>query len=521
MLNGYIWYTLHTQREEDLRARARRRQVDAEPRRRGSTADRARRAGRRRRPPGTPGGPVFAATASAGLLVSLDVSVANALLPAIGSDFGGTGRAALSWVITGYAIVFAAALVPAGRIADRAGRRRTYLGGMAVFALGSLLCALAPVLGVLLLGRVVQGLGAAAASPASLALLLAASGPRQRAVQAARWTGAAAVGLCLGPLLGGALTDLGGWRWAFLFTIPAVAGVALMARAVLPETRRHPGRRLPDPMGAGMLAAAAAALSLVLSQSTAWGAFSAPSLGALGVAIVLAWAFVRRSRRVAEPLLQLSLLRNRQVVAAALVTGCYAAGFFGFLLTFMVFAVGHWQLSVAGAGAAVLVPGAVVVALTFQVGHLAERVGYRPTLATGASIMAAALLFCATALGGNQAQARWLLVGPVLGVGIGLCYPVLAGAAVHGLSVGELASASAINQCARQLGAAVGVAASVGVLGIAPTPDLSHVHASWLLAAGCCVAAAIAATLFPSPPRASVAATATAPSTALAEEGAA
>ncbi len=120
---------------------------------------------------------VFAVTAGGGLLVALDVSVANALMPAIGADFHGDGRAAVSWVITAYAIVFAATLVPAGRIADRAGRRRTYLGGLAVFALGSVLCGVAPSLPVLVIGRAVQGLGAAAASPASLGLLLAAPRP--------------------------------------------------------------------------------------------------------------------------------------------------------------------------------------------------------------------------------------------------------------------------------------------------------------------------------------------------------
>ena len=125
----------------------------------------------------TPQRGVFAVTAAGGLLVSLDVSVANALMPAIGADFQGDGRAAVSWVITAYAIVFAAALVPAGRIADRAGRRRTYLGGLAVFALGSVACGVAPSLPALVAGRAVQGLGAAAASPASLGLLLGAVGP--------------------------------------------------------------------------------------------------------------------------------------------------------------------------------------------------------------------------------------------------------------------------------------------------------------------------------------------------------
>ena len=166
----------------------------------------------------------------------------------------------------------------------------------------------------------------------------------------------------------------------------------------------------------------------------------------------------------------------------------------------MLFTVDQWRLSLAQAGAAVLVPGLVVVVLTIQVGRVAERVGHRLTLATGASLMAAALLACAATLGGQHAQARWLLIGPVLGIGIGLCYPVLAGAAVHGLDEADLGAASAMNQCARQLGAAVGIAAAVGVLGADPVPDLGHVHAAWLLAALFCIAAAGAAALIPSTP---------------------
>jgi len=422
--------------------------------------------------------------------------VANTLMPAIGQDFAGESRAALAWVITGYAIVFAAALVPAGRIADRAGRRRTYVGGLGVFAFGSLVCGVAPNLEVLLAGRFIQGLGAAAASPASLGLLLAACDARHRATYAARWTGAAAVGVCLGPFVGGVFTAAGDWRWAFLVNLPIVAALMVAAPRLLPETPRHPGRRLPDPVGAGMFAAAAAAASLALSETSTWGMTSLRTLGVLGLGVLLSLGFVRRSRRVAAPMLDLTLLRNRRVVAAAVVAACYAAAFFGFLLTFMLFTVEHWQLSLVQAGETVLVPGVVVVVLTTHVGRAVEWLGHRVLLTVGAALMAAALA-SATTLDGGGFEARWLLIGPVLGMGIGLCYPVLAGAAVHGLAAADLAAATAINQCARQIGAAIGVAAAVGVLGRAPIPDLAHFHAAWLVGAIFCVAAVAAAVLIP------------------------
>ncbi len=438
----------------------------------------------------------FAVTAAGALLVSLDVSVANALMPAIGADFRGDGRAAVSWVITAYAIVFAAALVPAGRVADRTGRRQTYLGGLVVFGLGSVVCGLAPTLGVLLAGRVVQGVGAAAASPASLGLLLAATDARERATHAARWTGAAALGMTLGPFVGGALTTLGDWRWAFLVNVPIVAATALAAPRVLPETPRHPGRRLPDPLGAVLLTVGAAALTLGLSQVSDWGVLDPRTTGsALTGGVLLLW-FVRRSGRVAEPLLDLGLLRRRRVAGAAAMTFLYAAGLFAVLLSFMLFFVDRWDLDLVQAGAAVVPMGLVVVLLTTRVGRLADLVGYRAPLATGASLMAVGLVLSAVTLSGDHFAARWLALAVVIGIGVGLCYPLLAAAAVHGLASADLAAASALNQSARQLGAALGAATAVGVLGSAGVPSLGRYHAVWLLAAGfCALAAAVSAVL--------------------------
>lgn len=437
----------------------------------------------------------FAVTAAGGLLVSLDVSVANALMPAIGADFTGDGRAAVSWVITAYAIVFAAALVPAGRIADRAGRRRTYLGGLAVFALGSVVCGVAPSLPVLIAGRAVQGLGAAAASPASLGLLLAATRERDRATYTARWTGAAALGMTIGPFVGGFLTTLGDWRWAFLVNVPIVAVVAVWAPRMLPETPRHPGRRLPDPIGAVILVGAAAALTLGLSEASDWGL--AHSVQCVAIGLALAVLFVRRSGTVSDPLLDLALLRHRRVAVAGAVSVLYAAALFSMVLSFMLFFVGRWHVDLVQAGAAVVPMGLVVVVLTTRVGRLADLVGYRVPIAAGAALMAVGLCLSAGLLSGDEFAVRWLPLALLMGIGVGLCYPLLAAAAVHGLHQADLAAASGLNQSGRQLGAALGVAMSVGVLGPSTTPSLARFHVVWLVAAGFCALAAAAAVLLP------------------------
>lgn len=443
-----------------------------------------------------PGAAIFALTGLGAFLVSLDVSIANSLLPAIGRSYGGTNRAALSWVIAAYAIAFAAALVPAGRLADRAGRRRIFLGGLLLFALGSVICGLAPTFPLLVVGRVVQGVGAATASPASLGLLLAAAGPKRRAVYTARWGGMGALGIGLGPVLGGLITTGSSWRWAFLVNVPLVAVAVVVGPRLLTETPRHSGRRLPDPAGAVLLAVSAAALTLGISETTSWGLLDPRTIVAIGAGVSLGAVFVRRCTTVADPVLDLMLLRGRQFALVSVITVLYSCGFFGLLFSFVLFLVSAWHLSLLGVGLALLPMTGVVVVLTAGVGHIADRVGFRPPLAIGSCCMAAGLLLSAAVDRGHSFSPVWVPLVVLIGLGIGLCYPLLSAAAVSGLPAGELAAATAVNQCARQLGAALGVAATVCTLGPRTPTPLGRFHDAWILCAlFCALAAATAAAL--------------------------
>jgi NTE family protein len=361
-----------------------------------------------------------------------------------------------------------------------------------VVAAGSALCGCAPGFGLLLTGRIVQGVGAAAASPASMGLLLAATGPAHRSHYAARWTGMAALGVCLGPIVGGALTDVGSWRWAFLVNLPVVASVLLGCR-VLPETPRQPGRALADPLGAVLLAIAAAAVTLGISEASAWGMLGLRTLSALGVGLGLIAIFVRHCTRVDRPLLDLRLLAQRRTALATVTTVLYSSGFFGLLLTFVLFLVGRWQLSLLDSGAALLPMGLVVVALTVRVGRLAARIGFRLPLSVGAGCMALGLSLAAALIGGSHFTATWFPIVVLIGVGIGLCFPLLVAAAIADLPASELAAATAVNQCARQIGAALGIAVAVAVLGSAPVASVERFHTAWLVSGGFCALAALAA----------------------------
>jgi NTE family protein len=443
------------------------------------------------RPAGKPAFAVLLATYAGGFLVSLDVSVANALLPAIGTTFGTRDRATLAWIITAYAIVFAAALVPAGRIADRVGRRRSYLVGLALFAVGSALCGIATDTAMLIAGRIVQGTAAAVVSPVSLGLLLAAVDGARRSTYASRWAGAAALGICAGPILGGTLTTAVGWRWVFLVNLPLVAGIAAAHRR-LAETPRQPGRAVPDLLGALLLAIGTAAITYGVSESPTRGLGDGMVLLGLAGGGVLIWSFVHRSLHVPAPLLDLRLLARRATALAILTTALYSAAFFGLLLTFVLFLVGPWGFSLLGAGLAILPIGLIVAAMTLRVGSLADRVGYRLPLAAGASLMAAGLLV-ATVGFGPRFTPTWLITAVIIGTGIGLCYPLLVAAALVGLPASELAAASAVSQCARQIGAAIGIAVAVAALGPADLPSLAHFHTAWLVATVFCAIAAVSA----------------------------
>ena len=222
-----------------------------------------------------PGRVLAVASAGAGLAF-VDATIVNVAFPDMQADFAGTSLGALSWILNAYNIVFAAFLVAAGRLADLLGRRRTFHAGVVLFTLASALCAVAPTVETLIAARVVQALGAAITVPASLALVLNAYPAAERAHGVALWTAGAALAAGLGPSLGGALVELGGWRLAFLVNLPLGVAAYVAGRRTLVESRA-PGRRtLPDLAGAGVAALAIGALTLGIVQGEEWGWTSVP-----------------------------------------------------------------------------------------------------------------------------------------------------------------------------------------------------------------------------------------------------
>ncbi|HEY7931626.1 MAG TPA: MFS transporter [Acidimicrobiales bacterium] len=430
---------------------------------------------------------IFVVTALGAFMASLDLSIVNVAFPALERAFAHDARATLSWVLTGYSIVFGSLLVVSGRTSDRLGAKRVFFWGLFVFSLGSLLCALAPSVALLIAGRVVQGSGAALVLPASLSLLLASAEPERRAQTVAMWGGLGALAVATGPSLGALLITAFGWRSAFSVNLPLALLAWLVGRRVLiTASPTSSAKTSPDFPGVALITAALALLVLAISEGPSWGWSSASVIGSFGTCVVLLGLFLRRSLAHPEPVLDLSLFHARSFSVANAAVLLYAMGFFSMLLGNILFLTSVWHYSILRAGLAVT-PGPMVVAVVSSAaGRQAARRGFRPVLLTGFVIFSAGLLWYVARVGVTPHFLNlWLPGTLVVGLGIGLTFPVLSAAAVSSLEPQRFAVGSAVNQTARQVGGAIGVAILVVLLGT-PT-SASHAvrnfHHLWLFAA--------------------------------------
>src|SRR6202041_3089945 len=223
---------------------------------------------------------VVGVLALAVFMSSLDLFIVNLAFPYIAKQYTGTSLSSLSWVLNAYTIVFAAVLVPAGRWADRIGRRKLFVGGLVGFTVGSALCGLAPGVAWLIAARVVKAAGAGAMVPASLSLLLAAVPAPGRAKAIGTWSALGALGAALGPVIGGTLVQVN-WRWVFWINVPVGVLAVILAARVVPESRDSASRGRPDLIGAVLLAAAVGLVALALVKAPGWGWGSAGFIGLL------------------------------------------------------------------------------------------------------------------------------------------------------------------------------------------------------------------------------------------------
>jgi len=396
-------------------------------------------------------------------MVSLDLFIVNVAFPRIEADFHGSSAASVSWVLNAYAIVLAALMVSCGRLADRHGRRRTFLAGLLVFSVGSAMCGVAPSLAALVAARVVQAAGAALLLPTSLALLLPEFKPAERPGAIGIWAAVGGVAAAAGPPLGGLLVQAS-WRLVFLVNVPVGLAALVHGARLLRESRDETQER-PDLLGSGLIVISVGVLALALVKAPAWGWGDARTLAALGSAIVGLLAFARRCATHSSPVIDPAIVKVRTFALANVASLFFSAAFAAFLLGDVLFMTSVWHDSVLTAGLS-LAPGPAIAAVFAATsGRYINRLGARVLGTLGIALFGAGCLWWRLRIGAAPDYPGQMLPGLVItGVAVGLALPSLASAAASSLPPARFATGSAVFTMTRQVGFVLGVSILVAIL---------------------------------------------------------
>jgi len=389
------------------------------------------------------------------LVVVIDNTILNTALPTIARVLH-AGTSSLQWITDAYTLCFAALLIPAGALGDQYGRRRSLVGGLTVFALGSLGASLTSSAGVLVAARIVMGLGAAFVMPATLSILNAVFPPKERPQAIAAWSAVAGVGIVIGPTLGGLLLAHFWWGSVFLINVPLVAVALVGVLRTVPETAEPRGRRL-DLLGTALVAAALFALVDAIIEAPVRG-WLTPVTGAEALAGLAALAvFVWWELRIARPLVDLRVFRSGAFSAAAGSVTVVFFALFGslFVLTqYLQLVHGYSPLS-AGLRA---LPFAIAMGAVSPLSTvLAKRVGIRTVIPAGMALMGLGLLDLSTA-GVHTTYPPLALAVAVMGAGMGLVMAPASTTIMTAVPAHQAGAGSAVNDTIREVGGALGVA---------------------------------------------------------------
>jgi EmrB/QacA subfamily drug resistance transporter len=389
-------------------------------------------------------------------MIMLDNTVVNVALPAIQEDLG-VGLSELEWIVTGYALTFAALMLTGGKLADLLGRRLIFVVGLAVFTASSLACGLAGSGDVLIAARIVQGAGAALMNPATLSIITATFPPHQRGTAIGMWAGVSALALAIGPLVGGLLTQHASWHWIFFINVP-IGLIAIAASFVLIDESRDTSevQRLDLP---GLLASAIGLFSLTygLIEGNTYGWTSARIVIAFAVAVLALVTFILLERHQRTPMLDLSLFRNRTFAGANVVMLLVALAMFGVFFFVSLYMQNILGYSAVQAGAAFLPMTLLIVLIAPLAGRTSDRFGSRWLMGAGMTLLATQLFYFSR-LGLHESY--WTLLPAMLigGVGMASVMTPSAAAAMSGVPVDKAGVGSAVLNSARQVGGSVGIA---------------------------------------------------------------
>jgi EmrB/QacA subfamily drug resistance transporter len=404
---------------------------------------------------------ILLATGLAVFAVFLDTTIGFVTFQAIGKTFP-TSPSTLSWVLNAYTLVFGSLLIPAGRLADRIGRRRVFLMGVVVFTIGSMACGLAPNLTWLIAAEALEAAGAALLVPASLALLLRSFDPSRIPVVVAIWGAISAAAGAAGPPIGALLVSHLSWRWAFFLNLPVGIFSYFLARKVLTESKEAEAGPMPDGLTVALLAFGMGCVTLAIVQSNKWGWVDSRTIGAFAFGLALLAFFILRARAIPNPVLQLGLFSNRDFRWANVAAFVFAIGFNAMFISNVLFLTNMWGYSILRAGLAIAVGPAIVAATAARFGKLAGQVGQRAVLIPGGILYAIGGTMLLMLVGTEPAYLTHYLPTVIFtALGVAMCLPQFSSAAAATLPADQYASGSAVTQATRYLGGSFGVAAVI------------------------------------------------------------
>jgi len=427
-------------------------------------------------------------------LIALEITIISVALPEIEAAFPESSRSTLSWIFTAYNVGVASLMLIAGWLAERHGRKRVFLSGMAVFAIGSVISGLAPHVALLIGGRVVQAVGGALLLPASLALILHSVSPERKDAAIGVWGAMAGLAAAVGPTLGALLVDAAGWRWVFLINVPITIVALAMGPRVLQESRDPDAKSDVDLLGPPLGAAGIAALVFAIVAAGVRGLTAPVVLISAAISIVLLVVFVWRTQRHPSPLFPPALARLQTYRAGALGTVVFGAAFAGWLVLAPTFLVEVWGYSIIEAGFAIA-PAPVAMAITAgPAGKLCARHGYRWVITAGSMVAATAVALWLLTVEADSSYVATFLPGAILlGIGVGVGFPMLTAASMHDVPAASYAVGAAGNTTVRQIALALGISIAVAIVGTAEnsTGDIEAFRRSWLICGAFFLATAV------------------------------
>ncbi|MGW4802914.1 DHA2 family efflux MFS transporter permease subunit [Kitasatospora sp. NPDC004272] len=447
-------------------------------------------------------GLVLLLCSGASFMAFLDLSVVNIAFPEIIKAYPSTTMANLTWVVSGYAVMFAALLTPVGRLADTVGRAKVFLGSLVGFTIASLVCGAAPNAATLIIGRFVQGAMAAGMIPAALGLIMAATPLPQLMKAIGAWSAASGFSAVIGPVIGGLLVDHLSWRSVFYINGPIGLLLLLGGLRGLPKHLPPAGSKLPDLIGTVSLAVGIGFVVAALTEGENWGWTDARTLGLLICGLALCLVALLRSQKHEAPAIDTGLWKSTRFARTNVVASIFGVSMFAWLLAGPLWATQVWHWSIMQAAGALSVGAFASMVTSTVAGRISDGTKHRWLVILGLLMFAGCTAMQASSFFFDTEPkfwSAWVPSGLLGGGGLGFAATAISSIAATSLPPNRFAAGIGMNLTSRQVGGALGTAGLAAIFASYDRPGVDAFHAVYIACTVATVVAAIAAFTLPDP----------------------